>query len=131
MAAAVRHTVKLGTHKRALGEAGDQGLPFTKGPLVFETTGAMGEETQKWRKSIVEMEAEQRIPGAPQSRREQGLEKQVVIVLATHFLNVTCQDASRTLSSVDRDLPEGLSAKTASHCLVLVNVVLSFIIALA
>ena len=74
VAAAVRHTVKLGTHKKALEEAGDQGLPFTKGPLVFETTGAMGEETQKWWKSIVEMEADQRIPGAPQSRREQGLE---------------------------------------------------------
>ena len=40
-AAAVQHTVKLGTHKRALEEAGAQSLPFTKGPLVFETTGAM------------------------------------------------------------------------------------------
>ena len=47
-AAAVWHTVKLGTQKKALEEAGDQGLPLTKGPLVFETTGAMGEETQKW-----------------------------------------------------------------------------------
>ena len=56
--------------KLSLGE----GLPFTKGPLVFETTGAMGEETQKGWKSIVEMEADQRIPGAPQSRWEQGLE---------------------------------------------------------
>ena len=58
MAAAVRHMVKLGSHKRALEEAGDQGLPFTKGPLVFETTGAIREVTQKWWKSIVEMEAE-------------------------------------------------------------------------
>ena len=41
---------------------------------VFETTGAIGEETQKWWKSVVEMEADQRIPGAPQSRLEQGLE---------------------------------------------------------
>ena len=45
MAAAVRHTVKLRTHKKALEEGG---LPFTKGPLVFETTGAMVEETRKW-----------------------------------------------------------------------------------
>ena len=74
VAAAVRHKVKLGTHKKALLEAGDQGHPFTKGSLVFETAGAMREETQKWWKSIVEMEADQRIPGAPQSRREQGLE---------------------------------------------------------
>ena len=72
--AAVRQMVKLGTHKRALEEAGDQGLPFMEGPLVFETTGAMGEETLKWWKSIVEMEADQRILGAPQSRLEQGLE---------------------------------------------------------
>ena len=42
VAAAVRHTAKLGTHKKALEEAGDQGLPFVKGPQVFETTGAMG-----------------------------------------------------------------------------------------
>ena len=74
VAAAVRHTVKLGTHKKALEEAGVQGLLFTEGPLVFETTGAMGEETEKWWESTVEMEADQRIPGAPQSRREQGLE---------------------------------------------------------
>ena len=58
VAAAVRHTVKLGTHKRALEEAGDQGLLFMKGPLVFETTGAMGEGTQKCWKSIVAMEAD-------------------------------------------------------------------------
>ena len=45
-----------------------------KGPLVFETTGAVGDETQKWWKSTVEMEADQRIPGAPQSRQEPGLE---------------------------------------------------------
>ena len=32
------------------------------------------------------------------------------------FVNVTCQDASRIHSSVDRDLPEGLRANTASHC---------------
>ena len=74
VAAALRHKAKLQTHKKVLKEAGDQGLPFTKAPLVFETTGAMGEETQKWRKSIVEMDADQRITGAPKSRRKQGLE---------------------------------------------------------
>ena len=35
--------------------------------LVFEIIGAMGEETQKWWKSIVEMGADQRMPEAPQS----------------------------------------------------------------
>ena len=42
--------------------------------------------------------------------------KPVPIVLATNVFNVTCNDASRTHSSVDRDLPEGLRANTASHC---------------
>ena len=73
VAAAVQHTFKLGTHERALEEAGDQCLPFTKDPLVVETTGAIGAETQKWWKSIVEMEVDQCRPGAPRSRQEQGL----------------------------------------------------------
>ena len=46
MAAGLRHTAKLGTLKKALEEAGDLGLPFTKGPFVIETADAMGEETQ-------------------------------------------------------------------------------------
>ena len=41
---------------------------------------------------------------------------QVLIVLATNFLNGTCQDGSRIHSSVDMDLPEGIRAKTLSHC---------------
>ena len=43
--------------------------------------------------------------------------KQVLIVPATNFLNVTCQD-SKIHCSVDMDLSEGPRAKTASHCLV-------------
>ena len=121
MAAALRHTIKLGTHTRALEEAGDQGLAFTKGFLVFETTRAMGEERQKWWKSIVEMEADQRITGAPQSRQEQGLEHTYSAnKFSSYWLqnsNVTCQDASKIHSSVDRDLAQGLRAETASHCL--------------
>ena len=71
VAAALWHKAKLGTHTRALEEAGDQGLPFTKGSLVFETTGAMvmGEETQKWWKSFVGMEADRRTSGAQHSRQ--------------------------------------------------------------
>ena len=71
MAAAVQHMVKLGTHSRALEKAEDQDLSFTKGALVFETTGCMGKETQRWSiVEIVEMDAEQRIPGATQCRQE-------------------------------------------------------------
>ena len=121
MAAAVRHTVKLGTHKNALEEAGDQGFPFTKGPLVFETTGAMGGRDTE----VVDVNC--RDGGRPAHTRstpEQSgararahvVSKQVLIVLATNVFNVTCQDASRIHSSVDRDLTEGLRANTASQC---------------
>ena len=107
--------VKLGIHKRALEEAGDQGLPFIKGPLVFETTGAMGEETQQWGKSIVEMEADQRTPGAPQSRREQGIEHTWSAHKFSSYwvqsFSMARQDASRIHRSVDSHLLEGLGAK--------------------
>jgi len=70
---------------------------------------------------IVEMEADQRTPGAPQSRREARarahmVSKQIRIVLATNFLNVTRQDADSIHRSVDRDFLEGPWANTASHC---------------
>ena len=81
---------------------GNEGLPFTKGPLVFETTGAMWEEPQKLSKPMVEMDADQRTSGAPQSSQKQGLEhvvsKTVLIVLATKPLHDTCEDAMRTHS---------------------------------
>ena len=51
--------------------------------------------------------------------------KQVLIILATNSLNVTCQDASRIHSSIDEDLPEG----TASHCQALLKLSLSRFIA--
>ena len=57
--------------------------------------------------------------------------KQVLIVLAPNFRNVTCQDASRIHSSVDRDLPEGPRAKTASHCHGSLKLIFSIVIALA
>ena len=55
-----------------LDEAEEQGLSFTKGLLVVETIGAMEEETQIWWKSIVEMEADQRIPSAPKADGSKG-----------------------------------------------------------
>ena len=47
--------------------------------------------------------------------------KQVLDALATNSLNGTYEDASRIHSSVDRDLPEGLRAKTAAYCYALLN----------
>ena len=57
--------------------------------------------------------------------------EQVLIVLATKKFSVTCQDASRIHSSVDRDLPEDLRAKTASHYLVPLKLILSCFMVLA
>ena len=39
VAAVVQHTVKLGTHKRALEKAGVQGVHFTKGPHFLKQQG--------------------------------------------------------------------------------------------
>jgi hypothetical protein len=74
-AAHKRHTEKMGDHQKALEAAGDNGLLFTKQPLVFETTGAMGAETQKWWKAMVKM-AEKRDADMEdtRSRRQKGLE---------------------------------------------------------
>ena len=74
VAAALQHKAKLETPKNALEEIGDQGLPCTNGPLFYETTRAVGEDTWKWWKSIVEMEADQHVPGATPIRQEKGLE---------------------------------------------------------
>ena len=43
--------------------------------------------------------------------------KQIPIALACNLLDGTCQDASRIHGSVNRDLPEGLRAETASSWL--------------
>ena len=42
-------------YTKQLEAAGQAGLPFEKKPLAFETTGAMGTETQEWWKSVVKL----------------------------------------------------------------------------
>ena len=42
--------------------------------VIAESKPKPKRKLQKWYKSIVEMEPDQQMPGAPQSRREQGLE---------------------------------------------------------
>ena len=91
VAAAVRHTVKPGTHKRVLEEAGDQGLPFTNGPLVFETTGDDTEMVEVNCRDGGRPTYTRSTPEQTGARaRAHVVSKQVLIVLATHVLNVTC-----------------------------------------
>ena len=123
VAAAIWHTVKLGKRRRALEEAGDQGLPSTKGPLVVETIGPLGRRHRKGRSQLsngggpthTRSTPEQAgakswcisisIPGADGSKelehRWSANKFSLYCVLATKFFNVTCQDASRIRSSVD------------------------------
>ena len=68
-----RHVEKMGTFHRAEAAAGGVGLNFIKLPIVFESTGAMGEETQKWWQQMLKIEKENLNEGAI-SRRELGLE---------------------------------------------------------
>ena len=75
-AARKRHDDKMATFQKALDAAGAAGLPFIKQPLVFETTGAMGTETQKWWKEMVALahKHDKDRQGGVRSRRQMGLE---------------------------------------------------------
>ena len=76
-AAHKRYTDKMGTHNtaKAIAGAAGTGLQFAKLPLVFEATGAMGAETQKWWNDLVKMATEQDGDGNPtRSRRQLGLD---------------------------------------------------------
>ena len=64
VAAADGQREKKNFHDLRTREAGTQGIPFKFQPLAFEATGAMGAETQKWWKSIVEPEASMRTEGS-------------------------------------------------------------------
>ena len=70
----VRYREKMSSHRKQAGEAGADGLQFVKKPLVFEATGGMGEETQKWWESVLALERARRQPGDPTSRRDLGLD---------------------------------------------------------
>ena len=62
------------SHRKQAEAAGAEGLLFVKKPLVFEATGGMSEETQKWWESVLALERDRREPGDPTSLRELGLE---------------------------------------------------------
>ena len=70
--AAEKHKHKMDLHRRRVNDLGD--VPYVFQPLAFETTGAMGAETQKWWASIVSEDAELRKDrGEPGSRLLCGL----------------------------------------------------------
>ena len=70
--AAEKHKDKMELHKKRVDELGDVSYEFQ--PLVFETTGAIGVETQKWWARIVNEDTERRKDrGEPGSRQLCGL----------------------------------------------------------
>ena len=73
-AASEAHKRKMQVYQRQLEGAGQAGLPFVKVPLAFETTGAMGRETQEWWESVLELERRERGDAAEPSRRDMGWE---------------------------------------------------------
>ena len=98
-AAEIRHKDKMSTHRKALAVAGANGLPFTKVPLVFETTGAMGTETQKWWKEISRMEKDQRGLGESTSRKDLGLDWTFTANgFASYWLQSISMSMARTLA---------------------------------
>ena len=98
-AAEIRHKDKMSTHRKALAVAGANGLPFTKVPLVFETTGAMGTETQKWWKEISRLEKDQRGLGETTSRKDLGLDWTFTANgLASYWLQSISMSMARTLA---------------------------------
>ena len=56
--AAEKHKHKMDLHRRRVNDLGD--VPYVFQPLAFETTGAMGMETQKWWARIVNEDTERR-----------------------------------------------------------------------
>ena len=76
VAANSRHEKKMGDYNDWKAKAGTQGLPFRLTPLAFETTGAMGKDTQKWFKAMVRLNKEMRGEdmGETASRMQQGVD---------------------------------------------------------
>ena len=73
--------------------------PFTKVPLVVETTGAMGTETQKWWKEIIRMEKDQRGLGESTSRKDLGLDWTFTANgFASYWLQSISMSMARTLA---------------------------------
>ena len=73
LTASKAHEKKMQLHAQQVA-ASDTELDFDKVPLAFETTGAMGKETQKWWDSVVKLERKNRAQGEPTSRMLLGLE---------------------------------------------------------
>ena len=97
-AADIRHKDKMDTHSKQLAIAGEAGLPFVKVPLVFEITGAMGKETQKWWREVAALEKEQRGQDAT-SRKDMGLDWTFSANgFASYWLQAISMSMARTLA---------------------------------
>ena len=128
VAAAVRHTVKLGTHKRALEEAGDQGVPFMKGPLVGGATDTVGDNCRDGCRPTHIYQEHPKADGRKgwSTRGQQtSSHRSGYRICQCHMPGckqslyisgyIMDQDVIRIYSSPDRDLSEGPGANTASH----------------
>ena len=97
-AAEIRHKDKMDTHSKQLAIAGEAGLPFVKVPLVFEITGAMGKETQKWWREVAALEKEQRGQDTT-SRKDMGLDWTFSANgFASYWLQAISMSMARTLA---------------------------------
>ena len=109
-AASEAHKRKMQRYQRQLEDAGQAGLSFVKVPLAFETTGAMGKETQDWWKSVLELEQRERGDVVAPSRRDMGLEsyldsKFVCFVLVAIDVHGECEGSGRVSNVVDWEVP--------------------------
>ena len=94
----LRHKDKMDTHSKQRAIAGEAGLPFVKVPLVFEITGAMGKETQKWWREVAALEKEQRGQETT-SRKDKGLDWTFSANgFASYWLQAISMSMARTLA---------------------------------
>ena len=103
----------MATFANQKAQAGVGGLPFVKVPFVFETTGAMRSETQKWWQGVLTLERKSRDPADPVSRKDQGLDWSFTAnAFSSYWRQAISMSMARTMaesiiSSVGKNQKEG------------------------
>ena len=116
MAAAIRHKDKMAVFATQKAQAGVGGLPFVKVPLVFETTGAMGKETEKWWQGVLILERKSRDPALPVSRKDQDLDWSFTAnAFSSYWRQAISMSMARTMAesviaSIGKNQKEGVVA---------------------